>query len=159
MHAVQPCCECRYIQVAELEQCWRNNDASFVVPDCESEVCLLVKLSEQKIRVQQTAQHDYAIWFQSQRMAKCAGSQSCLLQYMQLFQILYKRGTEQSHSTKTVQAQVSKRQFLPLSEFGLLHVEQHIEVASFCCERQQLHDSVPHSLFSGRVLRLASALL
>lgn len=49
------CCECRYIQVAELEQCWRGNDASFVVPDCDSEVCPVVKASDQKIRVQRKA--------------------------------------------------------------------------------------------------------
>ena len=51
------CCEHRYIQVADLEQCWRNNDASFVIPDCESEVSLLVQTSRQKIRVQQGALH------------------------------------------------------------------------------------------------------
>ena len=37
---VDICCNCRYIKVAELEHCWRHNDDSFVIPDCESEVCL-----------------------------------------------------------------------------------------------------------------------
>ena len=27
--------------MAELEQCWRNNDDTFVVPDCSSEVSAL----------------------------------------------------------------------------------------------------------------------
>ncbi|KAL3140751.1 hypothetical protein ABBQ32_005304 [Trebouxia sp. C0010 RCD-2024] len=53
----------RYIPIAELEQCWRNNDDSFVVPDCESE-------------------------------------------YMELFQILYKRDKDKDHNAKVVLGQV-----------------------------------------------------
>lgn len=57
----------RYIKVAELEQCWRNNDDTFVVPDCSSE-------------------------------------------YMQLFQTLYKRGTDHDSKATSLQGQVGNSQ-------------------------------------------------
>lgn len=48
--------------------------------------------------------------------------QTCLLQYMQLFQTLYKRGTEQAHSTKTVQGQVCQPAIVYLNGLEQHHV-------------------------------------